>query len=544
MKTAAKARLKRIAAYALAISVAAAAFTDAASIRTMANSSSSSLSSDVDAKDKEITSTENDIADLEKKQAELDAKLKETEGNIAAQEERKKLVSEQILTIEATLHKLAESIGELEKSIRETEQDIARKEAAVESKKQEIIEGVDGLKKRLRVMYIAGSDSYTGIIVGADNFYDMLMKIELIKRVANHDNELIDNLMELKAQYEEEEQELSIQKGKLEDELGTLQDRRNKQTLQKQKLEALYRESELSIGVLKSDKENYEKNKAQIDAEHAKFEEDLMKLFEERKKLEEEEKKKKEEEDKKKKDDDSSSSKGDTTSSKGGGSTSSTSTSTSSKSADDTSSQTYDDSSSQDDSSSTSYEPDSSSEDDSSYYYEEDSSEDDSYDDSSSESGGGQTNYYDDPNEPYGYVRKTNFTWPVPGYYYISYGVGWRWGAYHAGIDIWSEGIRGHNIVAADSGTVILVSNTCTHDWGKNGSCGCGGGYGNYCIIDHGGGWWTLYGHSEGIIVSQGQYVKQGQKLGTVGSTGYSTGPHLHFEVRKDGVALNPSDYV
>lgn len=136
------------------------------------------------------------------------------------------------------------------------------------------------------------------------------------------------------------------------------------------------------------------------------------------------------------------------------------------------------------------------------------------------------------------------FTWPVPGFYHISYGVGWRWGAYHAGIDIYSSNIRGAKICAAADGTVIRVENYCPHDYGKNGSCGCGGGYGRYCIIDHGNGWWTLYGHSEGITVSVGQQVKQGDVLGTVGSTGYSTGPHLHFEVRHNGVALNPSDYV
>jgi murein DD-endopeptidase MepM/ murein hydrolase activator NlpD len=119
-----------------------------------------------------------------------------------------------------------------------------------------------------------------------------------------------------------------------------------------------------------------------------------------------------------------------------------------------------------------------------------------------------------------------------------------RWGSYHKGIDIYSQNIRGANIIAAASGTVILVSNTCTHDYGKTYSCGCGGGYGNYCIIDHGNGYWTLYGHSEGITVTQGQEVQQGDVLGTVGSTGHSTGPHLHFEVRINGVAQNPSDYV
>ena len=163
---------------------------------------------------------------------------------------------------------------------------------------------------------------------------------------------------------------------------------------------------------------------------------------------------------------------------------------------------------------------------------------------SDADTSGTSTGDGSDPNDAYGYVAKSRFTWPVPGYYHISYGVGPRWGSVHQGIDIWSEGIRGHNIIAADSGTVILVSNTCPHDYGKNGSCGCGGGYGNYCIIDHGDGWWTLYGHSEGITVTEGQWVNKGDVLGTVGSTGYSTGPHLHFEVRINNVPQDPEDYV
>ncbi|MBQ1538147.1 MAG: M23 family metallopeptidase [Ruminococcus sp.] len=146
---------------------------------------------------------------------------------------------------------------------------------------------------------------------------------------------------------------------------------------------------------------------------------------------------------------------------------------------------------------------------------------------------------------PYGYVPKTQFTWPVPGHYNITCGVGPRWGSYHNGIDIATGSIRGADIIASASGTVILVNNTCTHDYGKDYSCGCGWGYGNYCIIDHGNGYYTLYGHSEHICVYEGQVVKKGDKLGTVGSTGFSTGPHLHFEVRdSNNNTLDPENFV
>ena len=128
----------------------------------------------------------------------------------------------------------------------------------------------------------------------------------------------------------------------------------------------------------------------------------------------------------------------------------------------------------------------------------------------------------------------------MPGFYYISYGVGWRWGAYHKGIDIYSPNIRGAKICAAADGTVIRVVNGCPHDYGKNYSCGCGGGYGNYVMIDHGGGKISIYGHLSGLTVSAGQRVAAGQLIGYVGSTGYSTGPHLHFETRYNGTRYDP----
>ena len=98
----------------------------------------------------------------------------------------------------------------------------------------------------------------------------------------------------------------------------------------------------------------------------------------------------------------------------------------------------------------------------------------------------------------------------------------------------------GATVVAADSGTVIVSENNCPHNWGKNGSCGCGGGFGNYVMIDHGNGKTTIYGHLTNSIVSTGQTVSKGQVVGYVGSTGYSTGPHLHFECGLYGVKYNP----
>lgn len=98
----------------------------------------------------------------------------------------------------------------------------------------------------------------------------------------------------------------------------------------------------------------------------------------------------------------------------------------------------------------------------------------------------------------------------------------------HTGVDI--QAAKGTTIVAANSGTVIVA--------GKSSS------YGNYVVIDHGGGRATLYAHMSKITTSAGKSVERGQKIGEVGSTGLSTGNHLHFECINDGVKVDPLPYL
>lgn len=119
--------------------------------------------------------------------------------------------------------------------------------------------------------------------------------------------------------------------------------------------------------------------------------------------------------------------------------------------------------------------------------------------------------------------------WPVSGSGRISSDYGNRSRGFHTGIDIAIS--SGTPVLAADSGTVILVKRL-TYS------------YGQYVVIDHGGSISTLYAHMSAIHVSQGQSVEKGQQIGAVGSTGNSTGPHLHFEVRVNGKYTNPWGYV
>ncbi|MCV3211948.1 peptidoglycan DD-metalloendopeptidase family protein [Plectonema radiosum NIES-515] len=111
---------------------------------------------------------------------------------------------------------------------------------------------------------------------------------------------------------------------------------------------------------------------------------------------------------------------------------------------------------------------------------------------------------------------------------------GWRmhpvlgYRRFHAGLDFAAS--YGSTIRAADSGTVIMA--------------GWYGGYGNALIIDHGKGITTLYGHTSQLFVSEGQTVQRGQAIAAVGSTGLSTGPHLHFEVRSSGTPVDPANFL
>jgi len=125
-----------------------------------------------------------------------------------------------------------------------------------------------------------------------------------------------------------------------------------------------------------------------------------------------------------------------------------------------------------------------------------------------------------------GVLSAAGFIWPVNGT--VTSGYGWRWGRLHEGIDIAAP--SGTPIWAAAAGTVIYA--------------GWLGGYGNLVVVDHGNGLATAYAHASAVLVSVGQSVGQGETVSLVGSTGNSSGPHLHFEVRVNGSAVDPLLYL
>lgn len=129
-----------------------------------------------------------------------------------------------------------------------------------------------------------------------------------------------------------------------------------------------------------------------------------------------------------------------------------------------------------------------------------------------------------------------NYMYPVPAYSGCSPNSGYGYRSspisggseFHTGLDL--KATLNTDVVAAESGTVIYA--------------GWRGGYGNCVIIDHGGGMSTLYAHNNSLCVSVGQSVSKGQVISKAGTTGYSTGVHVHFEVRENGSHINPTPYI
>lgn len=133
--------------------------------------------------------------------------------------------------------------------------------------------------------------------------------------------------------------------------------------------------------------------------------------------------------------------------------------------------------------------------------------------------------------------QQGEWLWPVdPKFHYLTTLFGyddWRKGN-HSGIDIGDGGINGTNVYASKAGVVITAKDTYIPGYS----------YGKYVVIDHGDGYSTLYGHCSAIYVTVGQQVERGEVIAAVGNTGWSTGPHMHFEVRVNGIAQDPFNYV
>lgn len=380
---------------------------------------------------KERKQYQKEIEESKAKRKELQKEINETKEKAEPYEKEINELQKEISTYQKQLNTLNASISALDKRIASTE-------AQITEQKNKIEETQKVLGERLRAMYIAGNTSTIEIIFEADDFADLLNRIELAARIAKHDNDVV-------AALKAEISSLDAMIKQLED---------DKADLQASKDEALAAQSELKADKAEVDKkikvlENYIDKLDRKSAEYQKIERNLESAM--------------------------------------------------SAAADEMDALIK---------------------------------------------GKTDDDYQGNPS-------KTGFIWPVANSAsYVSSPYGNRKSGFHKGIDITCGGAKNGNvkIVAAAAGKVITVSNSCTHNYGKSGADPCGSSglatYGKYVAIEHGSGYTTLYAHLGSINVHVGQEVKRGEVIGIMGSTGHSTGFHLHFEVRVNGERKNPANYI
>lgn len=428
----------------------------------------------------EEQTVEQKIAELDKQSDAYQAVLDQTGSDISKKEEYGETLLNQISVMNEKIILTRESIEKLNTSIK-------GKQGEIDKQNEEIDDQLNALCERLSLIYMAGSASNLEILLGAKDFGDFIDKVELVKTLSAYDKQMIDELNKKIDGIETDKKKMEGSKSKLEETEANLKKdiadlnklvESNKAALSE--LTAKSEQAKAALDAAKTQTSELEaEHLAEIAAEQAAARsQTLTPEQQEAAKKAAAEAQKQEAQRRQQQ-------------------------------------QQQEQEQQQSQGGETSGDTDSSS--------------------GGSSSGGEVT-----PTPVSG-----GYTWPCPGFYYLS--SLWnedRTTYNHGAIDIAGGDIWGAAVVAADGGTVVDTCTYCTHNYPKamTDNCGCGGGYGNYVKIDHGNGKVTIYAHLTTVAVSPGQTLSKGQVLGYVGTTGQSTGPHLHFECRLNGVRYNPMD--
>ena len=439
------------------------------------------------------------IAELEAQREANNKKIKQYENELAqfaadkqAEREYQAVLEEKIAVLQENMQILDTELEGIKANISALETQITELKAVIAQQEIDIAEGLETFKLRLRAMYVNGNDSLASALVGATDFYDLLSKYELISCVARHDDELVN---ELKAQLESYNANLSTlntQMAQLETEKANAEAKREEMEASMADLQESIAQTQAELERLQAEEANRNKSISELQADNERLEAAEEEIREAIRRAEEEARRKAEEERKRKEAEEAARKK--------------------------------------------KAEEEAKKQQEQQQQQQQQNSSNNTSDSSSDNSSNNTSDYTPQPD-----YSSTSFGWPCPGYYYISSYYGWRWGKLHKGYDIAQN--KGATVAASRAGTVIAVNTACSHNYAKSSNC-CGNGYGNYVIVSHGDGYSTMYAHMQSVNVSVGEYVSKGQGLGVVGCTGHSTGFHLHFEIRKNGTAVNPSGYL
>ncbi len=212
------------------------------------------------------------IADLESQERELDKQIAKNAENLADEQEKQEALSKKISTIENKISTFEKYSKELEKDLAETDAKIRETQANMEQKEKEIKNGIADFKSRLRAMYVSGAESYTQVLLESEDFYDILMRFELVKRVAKHDNDTIDKLLELKKQYENEQKKYQEQKKQMEETAQKYAKQLSNLSKEQSNLETLKAESEANAANIQSQNEELNNQRSQVSSKKAQAE--------------------------------------------------------------------------------------------------------------------------------------------------------------------------------------------------------------------------------------------------------------------------------
>ena len=362
---------------------------------------------------------QNSISRLESESKKIESEIKSLKGKLESQKELKAAIERKIANVQQQIYLCNNEIARINSKINQNNKDIKQKNKEIEADKL-------AFKKRLRAIYMSGSDNQVQILLGAENFSDFLQLSQLTASVSARDKLILEKLV---AAVKELEKKRSENEKLLEEQV----DIKAIVTEKQRELQSENSQIQSVINDINSTQGSLESKNANIEKQIKQYERTLAAMS----------------------------------------------------------------------------------------------------------SAGGTSFTYDGG----------SFLWPVPGHYGISAGFMSNDAVHrgrHNGVDIAGGGISGKPIVAISDGVVVQSNNSCGHNYGKNGSCGCGGGYGNYVSINHGtkdGRTYVVtYGHMSRTAVSGGT-VKKGQTIGYVGSTGWSTGYHLHFGIAVNGAWVNPMNF-
>lgn len=498
--------------------------------------------------------------------ADLEVQIGSLEGNKAQEQQYQNVLNEQIGIIKnnidllnSELDQISADITTAEENIKLLDQTIAEQEVKIADQQKAIEKKVEVFKERLCAMYVSGNEQLATILVGSASFYDMLSRVEMVNRIAANDEELIEEILgeietmeQYKADLETEKQNLELEKESLEaslaqqqaskeekaGEMVTLYDKMQHTQSEIERLS--FEESLLSLS-----KEELAQINTELDKEEDTIKEQIRKAAEEaQRRYEEEQRRKAEEEARRKAEEEriaAEKAAAEEAARIAAQKAEEERLAAEAAAAAAAQAEAERQAAAQAEAEAAAKRA---AEAQAAAAAAQAEADRQAAEKAAAEAKAAEQAAQQAANTIAGRVSSSGFMWPVPGFSYITSGVGPRWGRSHNGIDIGDAGIYGAKIVASRAGTVHIGFTGCTHDYGKSGSCGCGGGYGNYVMIYHDGTYTTLYGHMKSIAVSEGQYVEQGQVIGYVGSTGYSTGAHLHFEVRRNGAYDDPENYV